>query len=110
MTQAASLHLQVGGCSIRWRRRAAAAALAHSPLHPALLPVNAASAGSESDAEGTDQGDEGPGARDWAGWGSDGEGGEPAIPRRLEDLSEDDFSGGSEEDDERAAELGALLR
>jgi hypothetical protein len=32
------------------------------------------------------------------------------MPRRLEDLSEDDFSGGSEVDEERAAELGALLR
>lgn len=32
------------------------------------------------------------------------------MARRLEDLSEDDFSGGSEEDEERAMQLDALLR
>ena len=30
--------------------------------------------------------------------------------RRLEDLSEDEFSGGSEEERERRVELGTLLR
>ena len=62
-------------------------------------PAAPAAWGSDSDGEG-----------DGGGWGSDG--GPPLeATRRLEDLSEDDFSGASDgEDEDRRLQLGALLR
>lgn len=64
-------------------------------------PAAPAAWGSDSDSDGEGEG---------GGWGSDG--GPPLeATRRLEDLSEDDFSGASDgEDEDRRLQLGALLR
>lgn len=87
-----------------------------TPHHPLFNCPTGDVSGSEEEGSEEGAGSDGGAAAapgSWFAAGSDDEGGAPAVDlRRLEDLSEDEFSGAEEdvEDEERLLELGALLR